>query len=54
MTTTTYKVTWNTTFATDSTTFKTLEEAIEWAQMKQAMNYKGVKLEKIEATEIAF
>jgi hypothetical protein len=31
-----------------------LEEAIKWAKMKKGMNYKEVKLEKMEITEIDF
>jgi hypothetical protein len=50
---TTYTVTWKDGF-TDKATFDTLEEAVKWAKMMRAMNYKEVKLLKVETTEMDF
>lgn len=49
-----YVVSWNERWIRDSVTFTDLEEAIKWAKMKKNMNYKEVKLEKMEITEIDF
>ena len=54
MTNTTYKVSWKETWSYDEQTFTDLEKAIELAKMKKAMNYKEVKLEKVETVEIEF
>ena len=51
---TTYKVTWKEMWTTDEMTFTDVEEAKKWATMKKAMNYKEVKLLKVETTEIEF
>jgi hypothetical protein len=52
--TTTYKVTWKETWATEEMTFTEVEEAKRWAMMKKAMNYKEVKMFKVETTEMEF
>ena len=51
---TTYKVTWKEMWTTDEITFTDMEEAKKWAVMKRAMNYKEVKLLKVETNEIEF
>jgi len=51
---TTYKVTWKEMWATEEMTFINAEEAEKWARMKKAMNYKEVKIFKVETTEIKF
>jgi hypothetical protein len=52
--TTTYKVTWKETWTTEEMTFTEAEEAKRWAMMKKAMNYKEVKMFKIETIEMEF
>ena len=51
---TTYKVTWKEMWTTEEMTFTDVEEAKKWAMMKKAMNYKEVKLVKVETTEMKF
>ena len=51
---TTYKVTWKEMWTNEEMTFTCEEEAKKWATMKRAMNYKEVKLVKVETTEIEF
>lgn len=51
---TTYKVTWKEMCATEEMTFTDAEEAKRWATMKKSMNYKEVKLIKVETTEMEF
>ena len=51
---TTYKVTWKEMWSTDEMTFENIEEAKKMAAMKKAMNYKEVKLFKVETVEIEF
>ena len=51
---TTYKVTWKEMWTADEMTFIDFEEAKKWAMMKKAMNYKEVKLLKVETTEMEF
>jgi hypothetical protein len=51
---TTYKVTWKEMWTTEEMTFTNVEEAKKWAMMKRAMNYKEVKLVKVETTEMEF
>ena len=50
----TYKVTWKEMWTPDEMTFTDMEEAKKWAVMKRAMNYKEVKLLKVETNEIEF
>lgn len=50
----TYKVTWKEMWTPDEMTFTNMEEAKKWAVMKRAMNYKEVKLLKVETNEIEF
>jgi hypothetical protein len=51
---TTYRVTWKEMWAREEETFTNLEKAKEYAKIKKSMNYKEVKLEKVETTEIEF
>lgn len=51
---TTYKVIWKEMWTADEMTFTDMEEAKKWAMMKKAMNYKEVKLLKVETNEIEF
>ena len=51
---TTYKVTWKERWSIEDATFTNLEEAKKWAEMMRAMNYKEVRLYKVESTEIDF
>ena len=51
---TTYKVTWKEMWSTNEMTFDNIEEAKRMATMKKAMNYKEVKLLKVETEEIDF
>lgn len=51
---TTYKVTWKEMWTTEEMTFTDVEDAKKWAKMKKAMNYKEVKLVKVETTEMEF
>jgi hypothetical protein len=51
---TTYRVTWKEMWTTDETTFDNEAEAVKWAAMIKAMNYKEVKVFKVETTEIEF
>jgi hypothetical protein len=51
---TTYKVTWKEMWTAEEMTFTDVEEAKKWAKMKKAMNYKEVKLVKVETTEMEF
>jgi hypothetical protein len=52
--TTTYKVTWIEMWATEEMAFDNEAEAKRWAMMKKAMNYKEVKMFRVETTEMEF
>lgn len=49
-----YRVIWKETWADANRTFKTLEEAIKYANDRKALYYKNVRIEKLEITEIDF
>lgn len=49
-----YRVTWGGMWERETRTFTEYEKAVEWARMKKAMNYKNVKLEKLEIEELEF
>lgn len=49
-----YEVQWEEMWAYDRIEFSNLEEAVRMAKMKKAMNYKNVKLVKVEREEMEF